>query len=259
MRYTVSNPMIQDYAYLPQGSWDPAISKGAYWTSLNADSYVSSNLAIYIWDLFRLATAPLPRKVYEQRTGFTSSYSGITFTYDDSNATMESFPAGFVDPSDPNDQFAAPDPELWIAFEGKAPVLSLTGTCTIHVDEYQDCARMDSNLFADVTVMDSENNVIGKTAINATYPLGMPINVGDTYAFLVNDSSTQLMITGEHAGDYIQFTLGSLSWKSRTTTGVATCSNGGWDPRDGPICGQRYGSQNAKNRIDCQVPCSAFL
>lgn len=158
---------------------------------------------------------------------------------------MESFPAGFVDPSDPNDQFAAPDPELWIAFEGKAPVLSLTGTCTIHVDEYQDCARMDSNLFADVTVMDSENNVIGKTAINATYPLGMPINVGDTYAFLVNDSSTQLMITGEHAGDYIQFTLGSLSWKSRTTTGVATCSNGGWDPRDGPICGQRYGSQNA--------------
>lgn len=35
MRYTVSNPMIQDYAYLPQGSWDPAISKGAYWTSLN--------------------------------------------------------------------------------------------------------------------------------------------------------------------------------------------------------------------------------
>lgn len=118
---------------------------------------------------------------------------------------------------------------------------------------------MDSNLFADVTVMDSENNVIGKTAVNATYPLGMPINVGDTYAFLVNDSSTQLMITGEQAGDYIQFTLGSLSWKSRTTTGVATCSNGGWDPRDGPICGQRYGNQNAKNRIDCQVPCSAFL
>lgn len=35
MRYTVSNPMIQDYAYLPQGSWDLAISKGAYWTSLN--------------------------------------------------------------------------------------------------------------------------------------------------------------------------------------------------------------------------------
>ena len=110
---------------------------------------------------------------------------------------------------------------------------------------------MDSNLFASVTVTDGEGSVLGETAVNDTYPLGMPINVGDTYAFLPNGLSTTpsmttpLMITGEHEDDYVQFTLKSLSWKSRTTTGVATCSNGGWDPKDGPICGQRYGDRNA--------------
>ena len=146
--------------------------------------------------LLKLNTAPLPRKIYEQSNGFTSSWSAITFTYDDSNATTESFPAGFVDPSDPDDPDAAPDPDLWIAFEWKAPVLALTGMCTIHVDEFQDCEEMDANLFASVTMKDSQGNVLGETPVNATYPLGMPINVGDTYAFLPNElTSIPLMIT----------------------------------------------------------------
>ena len=98
---------------------------------------------------------------------------------------------------------------------------------------------------------DGEENVLGQTVVNDTYPLGMPINVGDTYAFMpsglptIPSINTPLMITGEHENDYIQFTLGSLSWTSRTTAGVATCSNGGWDPKDGPVCGLRYGDQNA--------------
>ena len=215
----------------------------------NSDTDSCALSAIYLWDLFKLATAPLPREVYEQRNGFTSSYSGITFTYDDSNATEESFPASFVDPSDPNDPNAAPDPKLWTAFEGKAPIPVPTEMCAIHVDEFQDCADVYSNLFASVTVKDSDGNVLGETTVNDTYPLGMPINVGDTYAFSFNElASTALMITGEHAGDYIQFTLGTLSWTSRTTTGVATCRNGGWDPKDGPICAprtQRHREQNA--------------
>ena len=140
--------------------------------------------------------------MYESKTGFTSSWSGITFSYDDSNATTESFPTGFVDPSDPNDANAAPDPDLWIAFEGKAPVPALTGTCAIHVDEFQDCEKVDSNLFASVTMKDGDGNVVGETTANATYPLGMPINVGDTYAFLPNQfASTPLMITGTYISD----------------------------------------------------------
>ncbi len=49
--------------------------------------------------------------------------------------------------------------------------------------------------------------------------LGMPINVGDTYSFLPLRSPA-FMISGEHEGDYIQFTQGDWSWTSRTTMGV---------------------------------------
>ena len=65
-----------------------------------------------------------------------------------------------------------------------------------------------------------------------------------------------IIITGEHENDYVQFTYGSLSWTSRTTTGSATCSNGGWDPRDGPICDERTGdNEDAVNNMDCSFPC----
>lgn len=70
---------------------------------------------------------------------------------------------------------------------------------------------------------------IGETVINPTYPLGMSINVGDTYSFNPLQLPAIMMITGEHEGDYIHFTRGDMSWTSRTTTGVATCRNGGWD------------------------------
>lgn len=93
-------------------------------------------------------------------------------------------------------------------------------------------------------MVNADGEATGQTVINDTYPLGMPINVGNPYSFLPT-LSLPIVITGEHEGDYIQFTQGDLSWTSRTTTGVANCTNGGWDPRDGPVCGLRYGDQNA--------------
>lgn len=57
--------------------------------------------------------------------------------------------------------------------------------------------------------------------------------------------SVPLVVVGEHALDYIQFTLGTLSWTSRTSTPPYNCKNGGWNPRDGPVCDQRVGDQNA--------------
>ena len=37
MPYTISNPMIEDYnpGYWPEGSWELAATKGAYWTWLD--------------------------------------------------------------------------------------------------------------------------------------------------------------------------------------------------------------------------------
>ena len=110
------------------------------------------------------------------------------------------------------------------------------GTCSFHVDEYQDCEDDSKNLFANITMYDNNKQVIGQTSIDPNKnPLGDPINTSDPYSF-ASKLAQPMIVTGEHENDYIQFTIGSLSFTSRTTSGSATCSNGGWDPRDGPIC-----------------------
>ncbi|KAL9137017.1 MAG: hypothetical protein Q9175_001774 [Cornicularia normoerica] len=98
MRYTIANSMIEDYnpGYWSPGSWDLAATKGAYWTLLKVQ--YPGGLST-LEDLFKLATAPLPKEVYEQQAGFIFVYSGITFTYDDSDVTIEFLSAGFVDPT----------------------------------------------------------------------------------------------------------------------------------------------------------------
>lgn len=217
--------------------------------------------AIYIQDWFRSVFPPVPRKVYEAQTGFISSSSAEDNTdlYPPVNFTTV-LPATFVAPSDPDVANATPDPSLWIEFAGtslptapsstatstEAP--SATSTCKIHVDEYEVCGAESSDLFADVSMTNGDRVTIAETVINSTYPWGMPINVGDSYSFDL-PLSPPIVITGEHEGDYIQFTQGDLSWTSRTTTGAAICKNGGWDPKDGPVCGLRYGDTNAVSVI----------
>lgn len=118
-----------------------------------------------------------------------------------------------------------------------------TGTCSLHVDEYQDCLDDASNLYAVVTIKDNNKNVIGQTPTNDSYA-GAPINADDPY-FMTSKLTKPLVIVGEHENDYIRFTLGSRSWTSRDTQAPYFASNGGWNPRDGPVCGQRYGDEIA--------------
>ena len=124
-----------------------------------------------------------------------------------------------------------------------------TGTCSFHLDEWQDCADDSSNLFASITMYDNNKATIGQTNINeATSPLGDPINVSDPLQF----NSTlpyPLIVTGEHENDYVQFNYNGLSFTSRDTSGQAKCTLGGWNPRDGPVCTGRAGNQNAVSMI----------
>ena len=229
--------------------------------------------AIYIQDWFESVFPPIPRKVYQAQSGFISSSSGgdDVDLYPPVNFTIV-LPTSFVAPSNPNISNATPDPSLWTEFDGtslppapsstatatqaSATHASATSTCKIHVDEYEICGVESSDLFANVSMENADGDAIGETVINSTYPLGMPINVGDPYSFLPRLSPaivTAIVITGEHEGDYIQFTQGELSWTSRTTTGVPNCTNGGWDPRDGPVCGQRFGDSDAVCMIRIQL------
>lgn len=224
--------------------------------------------AIYIQDWFRSVFPPVPREVYQAQTGFISSSSvgDDTDLYPPVNFTTI-LPTTFVAPSDPDVADATPDPSLWIEFAGTSPPTapssttatetpiaatqtpSSTSTCTckMHVDEYEICSvggSESSDLFANASMANSDGGTIGDTVINTTYPWGMPINVGDSYSFEPGPLPA-IVITGEHEGDYIRFTQGDLTWTSRTTTGTPNCTNGGWDPKDGPVCGLKYGDRVA--------------
>ena len=119
------------------------------------------------------------------------------------------------------------------------PPAYATGTCSFHVVEWQDCASNSQNLFANITMYDNDKNTIGQTP--STDNSGDPIDDSKPYSF-TSKLPNPMRVTGEHQHDYIQFNIGDLAFTSRTTTGPATCKNGGWDPRDGPSCNHRYSS-----------------
>ena len=136
-----------------------------------------------------------------------------------------------------------------------APPAYAPGTCSFHLDEWQDCADDSKNLFAIITMYDNNKANIGQTNVDRTKnPLGDPINVGDSLSFQ-SKLPFPLVVTGEHEHDYVQFNYNGLQWKSHDRTGPGTCTVGGWDPRDGPLCGGRFGQKNAHNQMDCSFPC----
>ena len=94
-------------------------------------------------------------------------------------------------------------------------------------------------------MVDNNKVTIGQTVNDKNHPIGYPMDDGKSYSF---DSKLPhpLVITGEHENDYVQFTYGGLSWQSKTPNGGGSCTVGGWDPRDGPICDDLLGvNQNA--------------
>lgn len=82
---------------------------------------------------------------------------------------------------------------------------------------------------------DDAKNVIGQTVVDSDHPIGYAMDDGNPYNFQ-STLADPLVITGEHKNDYVQFTIGALSWQSRTPNGGASCRVGGWDPKDGPMC-----------------------
>ena len=121
-----------------------------------------------------------------------------------------------------------------------------TGTCSFHLTETQNCdPSYDNNLYGVVKMYDNDKNVIGQTVTDSDHPIGYPMDDGNSYHF-TSKLQDALVITGEHNHDYVQFTIGGLSWQSKTPNGGASCKVGGWDPRDGPVCGSNVlPNQNA--------------
>ena len=131
-----------------------------------------------------------------------------------------------------------------------APPAYATGTCSFHLTETQDCdTNYGNNLWGVVKMFDNDKNVIGQTITDADHPIGYAMDDGNSYSF-TSKLPQPLVITGEHENDYVQFTYGGLSWQSKTPNGGGSCTVGGWDPRDGPICDDFLGSTtNAVRRL----------
>ena len=137
---------------------------------------------------------------------------------------IDSMAANSAYPSDYNSQVSSWIAQLPTATSTSAPASSVlapsptstnapkayaTGTCSFHVDEWQDCSDDASNLFGNVTMYDNDKKIIGQTNPSGD-SLGEPINTSDPYYF--NSSlANPLVIVGEHENDYMQFTLGKLS------------------------------------------------
>ena len=129
------------------------------------------------------------------------------------------------------------------------------GRCSFHLDEWWDCDVPTSNLYATLKLLDNNKNVIGQTN-NPPSVLGVSINANNPLS-LDSKLPHPLVITGEHEGDYVQFTYGSVSWNTTTPSDGGNCNTGGWNPRGGPACdGGKAGIlTNSERQMDCSFPC----
>ena len=186
---------------------------------------------------------------------FHPRYSGYTSI---KNAILAQFKADGFPKAPPGPTLPSPTPPYF------------KGTCSFHLTETQNCDSNNSNnLYGVMKMYDNAKNVIGQTVQDDNHPIGYAMDAGNPYSFS-SKLSDPLVITGEHENDYVQFTIGALSWQSTNPKGGASCTVGGWDPSDGPVCDSRVENavslpravresfiklETKVNNMDCSFPC----
>ncbi|KAL8866684.1 MAG: hypothetical protein Q9174_006152, partial [Haloplaca sp. 1 TL-2023] len=109
------------------------------------------------------------------------------------------------------------------------------GRCSFHLIEAETCGPDDSNLFARIRLFDDTGMLIlGETDGYDEGP-GDPIN-SDAPLRFKHRLPHDLVVVGEHQGDYVQFNYNGLRWTSEDAEGDGNCDSGRWDPRGGPSC-----------------------
>ena len=154
-------------------------------------------------------------------------------------------------PPDPDDQVIT---TTTAAAPSATATLFASGTCCFHVNEWRNCNDDSSNLYANITVYDNAKNTIYQTPQNyfANGSPGEPINNGATFQGPLPQA---IHVTGKPENDYVQFTYGLVNWTSRTTSGPATCQNGGWNIPDGSSCIPGPEALLEENEINCCFSC----
>lgn len=106
------------------------------------------------------------------------------------------------------------------------------GKCHVHVNEIEHCGGDAHDLSTELTIWDVGGNQIGYQS-NKEAGAEDPLSVKSKL-------EAPLVVTPEHRGNYVQFSLGTENFDSRQAdqTALSWCSTGGWDPRGGAVCGR---------------------
>ena len=104
--------------------------------------------------------------------------------------------------------------------------------CRVHINEFESCGSDEHNLSTEVFIWDVGGNQIGYQSVTEAGAV-KPLSVNSKL-------EASLVITPEHRGDYVQFSLGTENFdsKQQDQSALSWCSTGGWDPRGGAICGR---------------------
>ena len=97
-------------------------------------------------------------------------------------------------------------------------------------DAYGNDGLNDGKYGCEIRILDGNRNTIG-WQVHTDCSTASPLTVNSKL-------ENGLVVTPEARSDYVQFTLGSESWKS-SDTGEPGCKVGGWDGSDDPMVGSR--------------------
>lgn len=117
-----------------------------------------------------------------------------------------------------------------LADRGYAP-----GTCAFHLHEEEYFEGVDGpgterqhQFYLRDSVKDGSGSVVSSVPSDVSF--------GDSDPYVLNAFYAPLTMAPESQnGDYIQFTIGSLSWTTNDASGPGRCNTGGWDGAYSPV------------------------
>jgi len=198
------------YVMLPRGKNAFDWQKVSYWNTLITYPTLTLHLKGFVWDAFEWPSSSGDDRV-------------IRVNSDD----------------DDQDIIRGSDSLLW------PPVspgnYANGGQCSLHATQWDLKKSQD-----DEHRYDLEIRMFSTQGDQDTIGYHPPMNAGPERPLVVdNKSPDPLVATPEAVDDYVQFTIGKISWKSSDSSKNANCKVGGWDGSEDPPYRQ----------MDCSYPC----
>ena len=125
------------------------------------------------------------------------------------------------------------------------------GTCSLHLTQSQACE--DETYFGSVELFDDRKKKIGGTP--AFPPSGKIMTAEEPY-HMTSQLKNVLTIAGQQWDDYVQFSIGGLSWRSDEPNDGAECAVGGWTEGN---CESGELIEWKTRDMDCSFPCDGNL